>query len=237
MACATPWPTCPSREGSATWPMENSSCSSPFDSSPVESTACVLPARSDENEDSWLTELDHLTRILADCHLHEKELCGAAAVSATEPPGSACAATGIKATADVHQWADELLKRLQCCASIDEGRALCSEALTAFHRCQVETSCSGGYAFPHADRLQKLQGANKVIVQALRSFSKRHAGIQARCQQTEEANAQLAEQLKQCQERLKASERAKANLQSHLQLMNSSVSESAFHPHLHGPCN
>jgi hypothetical protein len=59
--------------------------------------------------------------------------------------------------------------------------------------------------------------------------------MQERARQAEETNAHLAEQLRLCQEQLKASERAKANLQSHLQLMNSSLSECAMHTHQAGP--
>jgi hypothetical protein len=80
-----------------------------------------------------------------------------------------------------------------------------------------------------------LQGANRVIVRALRSFSERQSGLRKRCLQAEEANACLAEQLRQCQEQLQASERAKTTLQSHLQLMNSRSSEAVHLSHFGGP--
>lgn len=219
LACATPWPA------------QNSSCLTPFPSLPADVAACALPARSDEAEDMWGAELEQLTQILAQCHLHEDVASAPSSIVQSQPASSAAAGS------DVGQWADELLRRLQSCASIDEGRALCTEALISFHRQQASTCCGEVGTCAYAERLQKLQGANKVIVQALRVFSQRQASMQARCRQAEEANVHLAEQLRQCQEQLQASERAKANLQSHLQLMNSSLSEAAIHSRPHGPCN
>jgi hypothetical protein len=171
--------------------------------------------------------MDQLTQILQQCHLHEEEVCGAPAVEAANTASSDAAST-------VGPWADKLLQELQCCASVEEGRTLCAEALWAFQQHQAGTCCSNGTC-AYGGRLEKLQGANKVIVRALQVVAQRMKDMKARARAAEEANASLAEQLRLCQEQLKASERAKANLQSHLQLMNSSLSESAMHSHQAGP--
>jgi len=208
--------------------------------------ACVETATYDVSEDMWCPEMDQLNAILRDCHLHEEEVCGVTSgfvpvgTSAFVPvPVPACLlpppTAPLAAAVGVTPWADELVRQLQSCASAEHGRAICAEALLAFHKHQAGTCCGDVSTSPHLVRLQKLQGANKVIVRALRMMSERQSATQARCRQAEEANLHLAEQLRQCQEQLAASERAKANLQSHLQLMNSNLSEQAFNRH--GPCS
>lgn len=179
--------------------------------------------------------MEQLAQILRDCHLQEDEVCG----KATSTGSAQSQIPGITGTAMMAAcpWADELVRQLQHCTSAEEGRALCAEALVAFHRHQAGACCSDPSRCPHLARLQKLQGANRVIVQALRVLSERQRAMQTRCKQAEAANAHLAEQLRQCQEQLQASERAKANLQSHLQLMNSNLGESTHQSHRQGPCN
>lgn len=193
--------------------------------------ACAVPARNDEPEDIWGPEMEQLTQILRDCHLHEDENCGnASSIPLAQP-------TALPGNIGVGPWAEELVRQLQRVGSAEEGCALCAEALVAFHQHQSGTCCGDASKCPNLARLQKLQGANKVIVRALRVYSERQNAIRVRCQQAEEANAHLAEQLRLCQDQLQASERAKANLQSHLQLMNSNLSESAYQSHHPGPCN
>jgi hypothetical protein len=186
-------------------------------------TAYALPQAAPAED----LEMDQLTQILIQCHLHEEEVCGAAA------PAEPTVAAPPDLTG-VDSWANQLVQQLQCCASVEQGRALCAEALLAFRQHQAGSCCSAATC-PYGGRLEKLQGANKVIIRALRALSQRHVASQARVRQVEEANAHLAEQLRQCQEQLQASERAKANLQSHLQMMNSNLSESVMNSHHAGP--
>lgn len=68
-------------------------------------------------------------------------------------------------------------------------------------------------------RLHALQGANRVIVRALRTMSERQRQLGTRCHRAEEAASQLATELQLRDEQLQASERAKANVQLHLQLL------------------
>jgi len=197
--------------------------------------ACAVPARNEEPEDLLAAEMEQLTQILQECHLHEADLCGAPAApsQATATAAGGIGLTPQSNTSTVGPWADELVQQLQHCKTPEEGQSLCAEALVAFqrHQCNDPSSC------PQHTRLQNLQSANRVIVRALRVFSERRNTIQARCHQAEEANSNLAEQLRVCQEQLAASERAKANLQSHLQLMNSSMSDLAYQSHRPRPCN
>jgi len=201
--------------------------------------ACAVPARNEEPEDLWGPEMEQLTQILQECHLHEADLCGSSPSPAPAPAlgGHGTGLAPLGNSSSVGPWADELVRQLQHCCSAEEGRNLCAEALVAFQRHQAGTCCNDPNSCPHLARLQKLQGANKVIVRALRVYSQRHNAAQARCRQADEANSLLGEQLRQCQEQLAASERAKANLQSHLQLMNSNLGESAYRSHGPGPCN
>lgn len=215
MSCATPWAS------------DAMPCVAPFPSLPGQHASYMMSAPMQAADD---LDLDQLSEILRQCHLHEEEVCGPSVAAA---PANAMPAANDDAS-NVGPWAEKLLQQLQCCASVEEGRALCTEALVAFHQHQGSASCSSG-ACPYSGRLEKLQGANKVIVRALRSVSQRMSTMQERARQAEETNAHLAEQLRLCQEQLKASERAKANLQSHLQLMNSSLSECAMHTHQAGP--
>lgn len=195
-----------------------------------EAFACAMPMQNDLMVDAWGEDMEQLAQILRDCHLHEE-------VPGTQAPHSASssASPGRDPALDVvGPWAEELVLKLQSCISPLDARALCAEALLAFHQKHANESCTLN-SCPTAERLKKLQSANKVIVRALRSFSMRQSEMQKRCQQAEEANAQLVEQLRQCQEQLRASERAKDTLQSHLQLMNSRTSEAVHLSHFGGP--
>lgn len=213
MTCGSPW---------AAEPMM---CAIPFPSLPSQHKAC--PTTTMQAGDDL--DIDQLSEILMQCHLHEEEVLGSSSTAQPDP------STGASASGTtVGPWADELVHKLQGVASVEEGRALCAQALQAYHQHQAGVCCSSG-SCPYSGRLEKLQGANKVIVKALRQVSQRISDSQARARHAEEANQKLAEQLRLCQEQLKASERAKANLQSHLQLMNSSLRESAMHSHQAGP--
>jgi hypothetical protein len=172
-------------------------------------------------------DMDQLIQILQDCHLHEEELTGAPPVAvansgqhmegSNQPPSV------------VGTWADELVRQLQGCASPVEARAICADALSAFHHQQASASCNSN-SCPTAQRLQRLQGANGVIVKALKNVTAQHGRLQARCRQSEDENARLAEQLRICQEQLQASERANSMLQAHLQVMSSNSGEG-LHSH------
>lgn len=215
--------------------------------------ACADLARGDGLEDLWSADIEHLAQILRECHLDDNEVspgfiagansvsmapaaAPAAASSAAVPVPPSPAAVTAAAAAVVCPWADELVRRLQGCASPEEARSLCAEALVSFHQQQASnTMHSSSETCTLQMRLQKLQGANKVIIRALRAMSERQQPLHNRCQQAEEQNVLLAEELRRTREQLQAAERAKANLQSHLHLMNSNLTEAPFRDHQSGP--
>merc|ERR1719482_2601534 len=111
MSCGTPWVT------------DAMPCVTPFPSLPDQySSYSLAPAQPADDLD-----MDQLSEILRQCHLHEEEVCGAAAAA----PANMAPSASVNL---VGPWADKLLQQLQCCASVEEGRALCEEALRAFHQ-------------------------------------------------------------------------------------------------------
>uniref|UniRef100_A0A7S1SBA4 Uncharacterized protein n=1 Tax=Alexandrium catenella TaxID=2925 RepID=A0A7S1SBA4_ALECA len=193
-------------------------------------------------------EIDLLERILRDCHLDD----GMAVPTASAPqvgvaPGHAPAFGQAAAPAQaaalpqamvpvqgspqappagtasgeqlaVVPWADELVRRLLGCPSPEEARARCIEVLTAFR----QQDAAAAAACPQAQRVQQLRSTNGVLLRGLRSLHRRHRDVDAQRLRAEEACARMAAELARCQEALRASERAKDNLQYHLQLMSSS---------------
>mmetsp|Transcript_58396 Transcript_58396/g.121263 ORF Transcript_58396/g.121263 Transcript_58396/m.121263 type:complete len:224 (-) Transcript_58396:63-734(-) len=153
-------------------------------------------------------------------------------------PGSS-----VSAAAASGPWAEELMRRLQGCSSPEEGRETCAEMIAAFHQDQQQSSqrllparvpahyaaapmtsaapAAAGYG-PNAEftaRLQALQGANRVIVRALRILSARVREEGNRRRESEETVAQLKAELEAREEQLRASERAKALLQSRVAVL------------------
>ncbi|OLP84747.1 hypothetical protein AK812_SmicGene34345 [Symbiodinium microadriaticum] len=135
------------------------------------------------------------------------------------------------------------MRRLQGCSSPEEGRETCAEMIAAFHQDQQQSSqrllparvpahyaaapmnsavpAAAGYG-PNAEftaRLQALQGANRVIVRALRILSARVREEGNRRRESEETVAQLKAELEAREEQLRASERAKALLQSRVAVL------------------
>eukprot|EP00434_Breviolum_minutum_P013484 symbB.v1.2.011887.t1/scaffold806.1/size231046/14 len=171
-------------------------------------------------------------------------------LSLSAPYSSATASSGL--------YADELLRRLQGCQSFDEGRATCAEMMNAFHQdqhCQqllrprnvpaptipassatpMEQTASGSVN-ANAElmaRLQSLQGANRLIVRALRIMSERLREQGQRSRQAEETVEQLKSELQAQGDQLRASERAKALLQSRLEVM---LREDLLPPECGRPC-
>jgi len=184
-------------------------------------------------------DMDLLERILRDCHLDDS-LEEAAVASRVEP--APAHAPALPLPADVGSWADEMMRQLQVCGSPEEGRARCAEMFAAFHQrsCQPQdqgrgvptapsfTACSssGSCCNPetpcaHSERLQKVQGANRVIVRAIRTLTQRHKELSERARCAESFAISAATELQRCQEALQTSERAKGTLQMHLSLMGS----------------
>eukprot|EP00440_Ansanella_granifera_P075290 gb/GFBE01081709.1/.p1 GENE.gb/GFBE01081709.1/~~gb/GFBE01081709.1/.p1 ORF type:complete len:225 (+),score=59.83 gb/GFBE01081709.1/:1-675(+) len=192
-------------------------------------------------------DVDQLSQLLGECHLHEERaalaqvmmpIATCAAQMAPGPVASqpAAGSTAVApAVADAMPWADELMRRLQSCSSPEEGRAACAEAMAAFHQHQSQPAlheqlerlslqpqqpaAASQQGADLAARLHALQGANRVIVRALARMSERQREQGRRCQQAEEAAVRLSGELQARDEQLHASERAKAMLQSHLQLL------------------
>ncbi|CAJ1351049.1 unnamed protein product, partial [Effrenium voratum] len=216
-------------------------------------------------------DVDQLSQLLGECHLHEERdalaqvmmpiasYAGQLASGIQSPGGGGGgAASGL--------WADELMRRLQGCQSMDEGRATCAEMMAAFHEDQHSQQLhpprvpavpmmtgmpctpsmpsapsasmpsaqslpaatmapdAGMRAAPAANaeltaRLQSLQGANRVIVRALRIMSERLREQGNRSRQAEETVARLQSELQARDEQLRASERAKAMLQSRVEVL------------------
>ncbi|CAK8997938.1 unnamed protein product [Durusdinium trenchii] len=185
-------------------------------------------------------DVDQLSQLLGECHLHEERdalaqvmmpiasYAGQLASGLQSPYASTAAASGL--------YADELLRRLQGCQSLDEGRATCAEMMTAFHQehsQQLLRPRVPAKAVPAQEaqevqaagvnellaRLQSLQGANRVIVRALRIMSERLREQGQRSRQAEETVEQLKSELQAQSEQLRASERAKALLQSRVEVL------------------
>eukprot|EP00928_Gymnodinium_smaydae_P032257 TRINITY_DN23411_c0_g1_i1.p1 TRINITY_DN23411_c0_g1~~TRINITY_DN23411_c0_g1_i1.p1 ORF type:complete len:256 (-),score=68.81 TRINITY_DN23411_c0_g1_i1:118-885(-) len=119
------------------------------------------------------------------------------------------------ATATVEQWADEMVRQLQTCASAESARPLCASMLAAFR----QQSCEGASA-ADAQRLRTLQGANGALLRGFRNIYQKSREAEVQRQRAEEANAALAAELARCQEALKASERQRGMLQYHLEIVS-----------------
>lgn len=172
-------------------------------------------------------DMDQLARLLTECHLEEDLRVAAAAL----PPMLAQPQEGPPAEElqTAQPWAEELTRRLQGCASPAEAPALCAEFLVGFRQQAAQQqqqlqqqACHGAAGCEHARRLESVRGANRVIVRALRALSEKQREASERARQAECAAMGLAEELRRCQEQLQASERSKAMLQAHLQVMSSS---------------
>eukprot|EP00434_Breviolum_minutum_P013482 symbB.v1.2.011885.t1/scaffold806.1/size231046/12 len=209
----------------------------------------------------FASDVDQLSQLLGECHLHEERdalkqvmmpIASYAGLTSglPAPYSSATASSGL--------YADELLRRLQGCQSFDEGRATCAEMMNAFHQdqhCQqllrprnvpaptipassatpMEQTAPGSVN-ANAElmaRLQSLQGANRVIVRALRIMSERLREQGQRSRQAEETVEQLKSELQAQGDQLRASERAKALLQSRLEVM---LREDLLPPECGRPC-
>jgi len=186
--------------------------------------AAVAPSPAEEEEAALSSDdVDFLERILRDCHLDDRQ----AAPQAVAPPQVAAAsqaagtlAEGSEAAA-VGPWADELVRRLLGCTSPEEARGRCAELLAAFRRDGIAAEATAAAAGPTAERLEQLRKTNGVLLRGLRSLHRRYREADAQRQRAEDACARMAAELAHCQEALRASERAKDNLQYHLQLMSS----------------
>lgn len=157
--------------------------------------------------------VEALERGFRECHLGNAAQPSGAAPSAPSgaAPPPAAAPTG---PADFTMWADEMVQRLQTCACPEDAKRQCAEMLAIFHR----EKCGGS---AEAERMQKLQGANRVLLRGFRNLYRRLQELDARRKRAEEACARTAAELARCQEALHTSERAKATLQYHLTLMKS----------------
>mmetsp|Transcript_5430 Transcript_5430/g.10190 ORF Transcript_5430/g.10190 Transcript_5430/m.10190 type:complete len:207 (+) Transcript_5430:100-720(+) len=176
-------------------------------------------------------DVDQLSQLLGECHL-EEEQAALAQVMRPAVHHVAAPSTGTASAMSVEPWADEMMRRLQGCSSPDAGRAVCAELMVAFQAQQqqqfeqqllLQRPQSGLQQIgsePEAEaRLQSLQGANRVIVRALRAMSDRQRTLGNRCRHAEETAGKLSSELQARDEQLHASERAKAMLQSHLQVL------------------
>eukprot|EP00448_Togula_jolla_P021970 CAMPEP_0170575348 /NCGR_PEP_ID=MMETSP0224-20130122/3815_1 /TAXON_ID=285029 /ORGANISM="Togula jolla, Strain CCCM 725" /LENGTH=210 /DNA_ID=CAMNT_0010898125 /DNA_START=61 /DNA_END=693 /DNA_ORIENTATION=+ len=179
-------------------------------------------------------DVDQLAQLLRECNLHEETSTVAQALheetqaaqgqideSHVDVGSSQAHAASPTCPPDAAlPLAAELVERLQGCASLDMARELCRQCLVAFHeqesaRCQATNSrrCATGAGDAsvepchHHARLQSLQGANRVIVRALRVLSERQRAASARMAEGEETVAQLHAELLRCREELRASER------------------------------
>lgn len=199
--------------------------------------AAAPPAEADLGDDMELLE-----RILREFHLGDAAEpvipqppapTPAAAVMPPQPvlpaagapvgPGGALtslsleAPAGPAAPASLAPWAEEMVQRLQLCGSPAEASARCAEMLATF---QQRAGADTG-------RMQRLQGANRVLLRALRSLNERHRAQQAERERAEQSARQLAAELERCQEALRASERARGQLQYHLQVMSNTPGTAA----------
>lgn len=169
-------------------------------------------------------DMELLEQILRECHLSDSAGRSAAAQPAAMAGASAsCSSAGQvqgevnTAAVTLEQWADEMVRVLQCCSSVEEARPKCMEMLAMFQQTMAQAN-------PDYQRLRTLQGANSALLRGFRNMYHRQREMTARQQQAEEENRRMAEELARCKEALQASERAKNALQYHLQLMGTNSS-------------
>jgi len=164
-------------------------------------------------------DMELLEQILRECHLHDAAPVRPSPHAAMQPstmafPSMESAQSGSSAVT-LEQWADEMVRQLHSCSSIEEARPKCAEMLAAFQQ------RSGQRSVIDSERMRTLQGANSALLRGFRNLYHRQREEAARQKRVEEDNRQMAAELAQCREALQASERAKAALQYHLQLMGS----------------
>lgn len=184
-------------------------------------------------------DIDLIERIFRECHISDDSprvpSHANAMVEDMAPElsiGAACGSSTVAASCvqvvTPEYAADELLKQIQMCNSWQESHAKCVEYMVAFHQNQMAAVIQQKEAEITSlrARLDKLHGANKVIVEGLRRLAAKHKDLQARCAQVDGFNTRASQALLQCREELLASERAKSMLQSHVQLMTSGRCET-----------
>mmetsp|Transcript_64631 Transcript_64631/g.120326 ORF Transcript_64631/g.120326 Transcript_64631/m.120326 type:complete len:166 (+) Transcript_64631:3-500(+) len=117
-------------------------------------------------------------------------------------------------------WAQELVQRLQECPSSQAAESVCAHMLSAFHgQVRQEVLRKQQAQQQELERVKHIQAANKVLLRALQSLSRRHKDLALHSQEIEKAAQWSAQELARSQEALQASERSRESLQMHLRLM------------------
>lgn len=172
-------------------------------------------------------DMELLERILRDCHLGDVDGdAGAAAGATAAVPSAVPAAAALPSEATVavpvQPWAEEMVRRLQGCNSPEEARDRSAELLLAFQQQQQQSFAASAASTlaPGVDpeRLQKLRGANSVLLRGMKHLYQRQKEQAAQRERAEAACTLMAAELARCQEALRVSERQKGMLQYHLQL-------------------
>lgn len=197
-------------------------------------------------------DMELLERILKECHLDSGGAAQLATTAAHQVPQQAPAAVMAAAAASpspalaapappnarsgaaaatpeaLAPWADEMVRQLNACTSVDEARLRCAQLLAAFHQETTTAATNAAQsdaaqqssAEASAQRMKTLQYANSALLRGFRNLYHQHREQAAQRTQAEESHARLQAQLAACQEALRVSERSKVNLQYHLQLMS-----------------
>jgi len=214
---------------------------SDFAATPAKSGLAADPVLPPVGSDAPLSDcdVDFLERVLRDCHLGEA--VAQQDVPAHQPAASALfpglggltSSSGVgpvvAGSSVVDPWATALVHRLQGCQSPEEAHRHCAELLQSFAGGHPagQPNTSGVAAVQMESRMQKLQGANSVLLRGFRSLYQKQREAEARRQRAEEAATQLAAELARTREQLVASERAKGALQYHLKLQGTGGSGGA----------
>lgn len=183
-----------------------------------------VPTGPFEEERLSTDDVELLERLLHGCHLTDVE-----AVSSSNIAQNVGALPSVSPSA-IDPWAGEMVRRLHGCPSSEEARSRCAEVLVSFkqeHQNQHQAINHGSSSGPEPERLRMLQGANRVLLRGFRNLYRRQCQMDSQRQAAEERYSNMAAELARTQEALRASERANASLQFHLQLMKSPLGMSA----------
>jgi len=211
------------------------------------SASCMLPWTSVSTERSLADEppfhadeMEFLERVFRECHLHDgpsqviqlpqtpDTKAGAASTDCDIAQNGGSSANMLQTRqqqanmhASVEQWAGEIVRQMQTSMSPEDAHRRCVTLLGNF---QQQSACIEGCP---RDKVQLLQGTNRVLLRGFRNLYHRLGDSEAQKRRLEEANAQLAHDLARCQEALRVSERAKSTLQYHVQILGASPSTAA----------
>jgi len=116
--------------------------------------------------------------------------------------------------AAAHTWAEDIVKALQGCPSVEEATQRCARSLVDFEA-EVRQAAAGSAEEPEgAESVQSLKHTNKVLMRAVHHLAERCRRIEASAAESDELR-QALEQSQETQRRLQHSNEV---LQGHLKV-------------------